>query len=114
MKLNEQELRDITEIGKKARGRSDLIKYLKGGELSALQAIRAHCYWCNGYCSDGREICEEKSCPLWPHNPYTPKKKRVMSEKQRINAQRLGAQTKENMGHKRPRIDFQVSMNDIA
>ncbi|WP_028895093.1 hypothetical protein [Syntrophorhabdus aromaticivorans] len=106
MNLNKQELKDIKAIGKLAQGKSELVKYLKGGELSALQAIKAHCYWCNGYCSDGREICEEKSCPLWPHNPYTPKKKRVMSEKQKINAQRLGARTKEKACYEHPRIDF--------
>ncbi|OPY76215.1 MAG: hypothetical protein A4E63_00186 [Syntrophorhabdus sp. PtaU1.Bin050] len=106
MTLEEKELRDIEEIGKLAQGKNELIKYLKGGKLSALQAIKAYCYWCNGYCSDGRETCEEKSCALWPHNPYTPKEKRVMSEKQRINAQRLGARTKEKAANEGARIAF--------
>jgi hypothetical protein len=106
MTLEETELRDIEEIGKLAQGKNELIKYLKGGKLSALQAIKAYCYWCNGYCSDGKEICEEQSCALWPHNPYTPKGKRVLTEKQRLNVYRLTSRAAQKKAKEEATSDF--------
>ena len=70
--LARRELNDIKRIGRVVRGRQELIDHLAGKALpSALAAVRAHCYWCMGYHSDERATdCEERTCPLYPYNPY--------------------------------------------
>jgi hypothetical protein len=83
--LARQELNDIKRIGKVVKGRQELINHLVGKQLTAREAMKAQCYLCMGYHSDGRNLqdCEEKTCPLYPYNPYssTPVPKKKVSEK---------------------------------
>lgn len=45
-------------------------KYLKGKNITAREAILAHCGVCMGGFSDGRADCENPACPLYPWQPY--------------------------------------------
>ena len=60
----------IKKHGKRAKGRSELIKHLQGKKLTQQEAIWAYCYECMGYYEDGIHDCEMKDCPLYPFNPY--------------------------------------------
>lgn len=58
------------------KGRAEFIKYLKGGRLTARQAIDAACI----RCSTGYETglgCTVPDCPLLPFNPYNLTKKKA-------------------------------------
>jgi len=61
---------EIKLYGKKARGRSELIRYLKGNRITRDQAIWAKCYDCMGYFVDGVSDCKDTECSLYPFNPY--------------------------------------------
>jgi hypothetical protein len=90
--LARMELNDIKRIGKVVKGRQELIDHLAGKALpSPLAAVRAHCYWCMGYHSDERATdCEERTCPLYPYNPYgsnpAPKPKRPPKTEKQMEA----------------------------
>lgn len=49
-------------------GKSDLIKYLSGKEITRQQSIKAKCYDCDGYGETGE--CEIDNCSLFPYSPY--------------------------------------------
>jgi hypothetical protein len=69
-----------------AKGKKEYLKYLKGGRLSAKQAILANCYVCMGYFSDGKDDCKIKSCSLYDFMPYKEggvRKSRIFSEEQK-------------------------------
>lgn len=68
--FNENKIKEIEKYGKSFRGRSELIKHLKGEILTQRQGILAKCYDCTGYYSDSVKECELLHCPLQPHNPY--------------------------------------------
>jgi len=63
-------LDEITRNGKKAKGRIELIRHLKGNKITRDQAIRAKCYDCMGYFADGVQDCEVAECSLYPFMPY--------------------------------------------
>lgn len=65
-------IRDIEEYGKGAKGRSNLLLFLKGERITQRQAIAAKCYDCCGYCQDGRVECRDTTCPLYLYSPYSP------------------------------------------
>lgn len=67
-----QKLQEVDRVGKKARGRVWLIRYLDGERLTRQQSIDAHCYDCCGYAMDGRPVCDLETCPLWPYSPFRP------------------------------------------
>lgn len=57
------------------KGRAELIKYLKGGRLTARQSINATCFRCSsGY--DAGLGCTVSGCPLVPLNYYNLAEKR--------------------------------------
>jgi len=62
----------IKTNGKRAKGKSDLIRHLEGDKLSFKRAIHAKCYECMGYCIDGLIDCTLTDCPLYPFMPYNP------------------------------------------
>ena len=64
---------NINQYGKQGSGKGKLLKYLKGGILTAREAIISKCYDCMGYCADGRVDCEMEQCPLYPWMPYRKK-----------------------------------------
>lgn len=82
-------LHDIMEYGSISAGRTELIKYLEGGQISKQQAIKGKCYECMNAFADGRQDCKIYSCPLYPFMTYTSKpylKNKALSEqmKQRM------------------------------
>lgn len=63
-------IKDIEQLGIKAKGKKELIRHLRGERLTQAQAIRANCYLCNGL--DERTDCEVPTCPLHPFYAYNP------------------------------------------
>ncbi len=72
LKLSPSQIRiqNILKYGQRAAGRANYLKYLRGGRLSASQAIIAFCYLCEGNAGDGTFDCQEICCPLYPWHPY--------------------------------------------
>jgi hypothetical protein len=72
IKLSPAQIRiqDVLKYGKRAAGRANYLRYLRGGRLSASQSIVAHCYLCEGDAGDGTYDCEDICCPLYPWHPY--------------------------------------------
>ena len=68
---------DVEKNWMSARGKAELISYLRGNRLSASQSIKAMCYSCNGGYDDGKDDCGVASCPLHPMMPYNPNKKKI-------------------------------------
>lgn len=63
-------IREIKKHGTAAGGRSELIEHLQGRRLYASKAIRAFCYDCMGWYTDGKMDCKQEECPLHPFMPY--------------------------------------------
>lgn len=70
------ELLEAIKEAPQSTGKSMMIKSLKGEKLSASQAIKAHCFCCEGYFLQGREDCEVPTCALYPFMPYSSKKQK--------------------------------------
>jgi hypothetical protein len=66
-----EKIAKIAEIGKECSGRRELVSFLEGKSITRVQAIKALCYECMGYYSDGRECCGCTECPLFPFTPYS-------------------------------------------
>jgi hypothetical protein len=66
-------IESIKKHGKKAEGRSELLKHIKGVKLIRSEAIKAKCYDCMGYYADGVEDCKDNRCPLYKFHPYRQK-----------------------------------------
>ncbi|OPY76878.1 MAG: hypothetical protein A4E65_03027 [Syntrophorhabdus sp. PtaU1.Bin153] len=63
-------IKSIEQIGKKARGRAERIKHLRGERVTQREAILGHCYDCMGGYTDGARDCEIETCSLYPFHPY--------------------------------------------
>lgn len=63
-------IKTIQQFGKRAQGRSELIRHLKGENLTRGQAIKAKCYDCMGGFNDGIYSCEIHECSLFNFMPY--------------------------------------------
>ena len=62
---------DILEsckTGKSRAGKTQLLKYLKGGRLTRQEAIKAKCYDCDGMGDAGE--CVIENCSLYPYSPF--------------------------------------------
>lgn len=57
----------------RVKGQSDYKKFKEGKLLTRKHAIFAQCYICNGY-KNSVIVCQDKSCPLYQHQPYRDKK----------------------------------------
>jgi hypothetical protein len=71
--LNEQErneLQSILKFGKKAIGRADFEKFLRGHKITRTGALKAKCYDCSAGYTDGIMDCSVTYCPLYPYHPY--------------------------------------------
>lgn len=53
-----------------SKGKTNLIKHLKGERLTQRQAIIAKCCDCMAYHIDGRINCNIPTCSLYPFMPY--------------------------------------------
>jgi hypothetical protein len=58
---------------KKAKGRAEYLKHIKGERLTRGEAIRATCYECSGFYDAGLVDCEIPKCPLYRYMPYAEK-----------------------------------------
>jgi len=72
-KQHEEEIKSVMEYGRKAKGRSQLLKYLNGGVLTERDAILAKCYDCCNFYADGLISCGITTCPLFLFNAYNDK-----------------------------------------
>jgi hypothetical protein len=63
-------VKDILNIGKRAKGRSERIGYLEGKRLTRQQAILAHCYDCTGGYDGGPRDCGIDTCSLYRYHAY--------------------------------------------
>jgi len=89
--------KEIGDYGTKAIGKAELLKHSQGHDLTKSQAIKAKCYDCAGYCSDGTQDCEIESCPLYPFMPY---RKGGVRKTRTVSPERI-EQFKANMAAKR-------------
>ena len=58
------------EMGKLAKGQSDLVAHMQGSRISSRGAILAKGYDCMGGYLDGKCNCKITACPLYPWMPY--------------------------------------------
>jgi hypothetical protein len=70
IRASDKRIEDIIKNGKKAKGRSELLKYYKGERLQSKQAILAKCFECSCGYADGLLDCALSGCPLYPLMPY--------------------------------------------
>lgn len=68
--MQKDKITEIEKYGIKARGKKEIVKHLSGKKITMLQAIKAKCYDCMGYYSDGKMDCQIPSCSLYPFMPY--------------------------------------------
>jgi hypothetical protein len=86
-------IKDIEDVGIKAKGKRELIRHLQGERLTMRQAILAKCFDCmGGYC-EGKVDCKIPGCSLYEVMPYRENKevrpKKERTEKQMSSADRL-------------------------
>jgi hypothetical protein len=60
----------ILKFGKKALGKADLEKFLRGNKITRAGAIKAKCYDCMCGYADGIRDCGMADCPTHPFMPY--------------------------------------------
>jgi hypothetical protein len=60
----------IKKHGSTARGKRELIAFLRGETLTMKESILANCYECMGLYMDGRRDSEVEGCPLHVFMPY--------------------------------------------
>lgn len=82
--VNQEMIEGIKRFGKKKRGRENLIRYLRGNQLTQRQAIHAFCYHCSGYGEE--EDCGQNTCPLYPYAPYSSDRRIVKRKKDPLTA----------------------------
>jgi len=70
MNKKDHKIYDISKIGMVAKGKKELIKFLRGERLTQRQIIYAKCYDCMGYYADGKVDCLVQTCPLYQLFPY--------------------------------------------
>ena len=56
----------------KIKGQVEYDKFKRGEKLTRMEAVRAHCFICNGF-EEGNCDCKGKSCPLYAFHPYRSK-----------------------------------------
>lgn len=66
----EKKIAEIRQYGVRAQGREELIAFLQGKRVTPIGLIKAECYDCMGYYSDGVDSCENPLCPLYSRQPY--------------------------------------------
>lgn len=86
--MNTDRIESIQKYGKKAKGKSELIKHFKDQRLSLRQSVYAHCYGCMGYYADGKVDCAMPHCPLHPFMPYNTNRVKKVSSRKMTDAQK--------------------------
>lgn len=67
------------EAGVSARGRTHLLRFLKGERITLGEAVMAYCYDCTGFLDEGRRDCENDMCALHPFMLYNPNRQRAVA-----------------------------------
>lgn len=95
-------LESIKKHGESAKGRKELINYLKGKSLNLQESVLARCYDCMSYYADGVADCKALDCPLYAYMPYrtltrakTTAKKALRKKPERAKQQSLKEPPKE-------------------
>jgi hypothetical protein len=75
----------IEKEGLTAQGKRELLKHLSGEILTLRQAVKAKCYDCCGFYTDGKKDCSIPSCALYPWMAFKEggvlkKRKKALSE----------------------------------
>lgn len=70
MTEHERIIADIEKYGIAAAGRAECIKLHRGEKVNIHQAVKARCYECMGYYSDGAKDCEMPECELYAWMPF--------------------------------------------
>ena len=60
----------IPKNGVVAKGKKELEAHLRGEKLTPLQILSANCYWCMCGYVDGKQDCENQTCPIYSRMPY--------------------------------------------
>ena len=63
-------IREVEQHGIMATGKIPLIAFLKGETVHRADAVKAYCYGCMGYFTDGKGDCGDPICPLYPWFQY--------------------------------------------
>ena len=67
---------DAVTAAPSSTGRTQMLRHLKGEELTKAQAISAWCFECMGRFVDGKKDCQSCTCPLHPFMAYNPNKRK--------------------------------------
>jgi len=67
----------VLDIGIRAKGLTQLKRFLEGQRITRGQALKAKCYDCMGGYADGAIDCGVESCPLYPYMPYGKSQKKA-------------------------------------
>ena len=54
----------------RCKGEGEVLAMCEGKHLTQREAIYANCFICQGYYVDGKEDCQNKTCPLYYYMPY--------------------------------------------
>jgi len=74
-----------------AKGKAELLRHLKGEDLTLKQMVLAKCYDCMVGFTDGKLDCKVADCPIYPMMSYREegvrkRHGRTMTEEQRVAA----------------------------
>ena len=67
----------------RCRGENELLSMCDGKRLTQREAIYAQCFICQGYYVDGKEDCQNKTCPLYYYMPYRAGQKEDMGRRKK-------------------------------
>ena len=67
----------------RCRGENEMLALCDGKRLTQREAIYAQCFICQGYYVDGKEDCQNKTCPLYYYMPYRAGQKEDMGKKKK-------------------------------
>jgi len=80
----QNKIKDIKKYGVVAKGKRELIKHLRGEQLTFRETLLAKCYDCLGYYRDGKMDCNVPNCPLYQFMPYREETKKAFSDEQKV------------------------------
>jgi hypothetical protein len=67
----ENRIKTIKKVGKKAKGKMELLKHLEGKWITIWEAVSAKCYECSRFYTSGEpRDCRNPDCPLYDFHPY--------------------------------------------
>ena len=67
----------------RCRGENEMLAMCDGKRLTQREAIYAQCFICQGYYVDGKDDCQNKTCPLYYYMPYRAGQKEDMGRRKK-------------------------------